>query len=551
MPLSRHRPRSFAERPNAVATARKPANENANGVLGAWEDGSFRFNSPAAEEQWVRNAYKAGVNPATWQHGKEVDERTAEIVHAGLGGTLPGMYLGPDGKYRTINPKTIEAPETRAHRSQHFHGKTMDQLAAAKMPGEDEWVERWKAGRTAINDNAQQKTVPAISIPAPIEGPSPRVTPPAGTAEEAPTQNLDRITQEGAADTPSQQPSKKIATRPFEGRSGFRTAPVTQTEKDLARLGAQSLSGDTADYLRAGTGAIGDLFEGKSLSDSFSERLKREEQETAAARERQGLLGVGVEAGVGFIPIVGDASGLVADAKDWLENGDDWGWEDYGLVALGVVPGMPNRKATKGTLEIGEELLEKAGAAGDEIADLGKGRGKVDSASNVVSLDLHAALEEAKKNVYSPKEARRLETENRGLIYVQGNLQGSERARAHQSGGSGAFSDAESKKFADPALRYDNPNPRGLSYIRFDNAYVPEGENYTMLVDSKTKLAIWSKKTQAKTIRTLERAKQAILQNPNYKLMYEFDTEEAAEEARIFIRDNKYSAYVQVGVRKP
>ncbi|MDY0872754.1 hypothetical protein SMD31_12500 [Dongia rigui] len=151
----------------------------------------------------------------------------------------------------------------------------------------------------------------------------------------------------------------------------------------------------------------------------------------------------------------------------------------------------------------------------------------------------------------SSKQARGLESENRGVIYVQGNLQGSERARAHQSGGTGAFSDIESKKFADPALRFDNPNPRGLSFIRFDSAFAAADNSHTVLVDSKTKLATWSKRTQKKTLNTLERVKHAVIQNPGHKVMYEFDSEEAAEAALTFIRKNGYSQYIEVGISKP
>jgi hypothetical protein len=324
-----------------------------------------------------------------------------------------------------------------------------------------------------------------------------------------------------------------------------------QDADDIVRIATNSVLGNYGDEVRAAFGAAGALWDGKSFGETYDGELQEEKAATAAAQGRQGLKGTAAEVITSFIPIVGDVSGAVADFKDWKEHGDDWGWGDYGLMALGLVPGMPNRKATKGTLKIGEGLIEAAGVAGDEVADLSKKSSKVEQIATSTSFDHRAVLEEAKKKVYSPKEARRLDTENRGLIYVQGNLQGPERARAHQSGGEGAFSDIESGKFADPALRFDNANPRGLSYIRFDNAFVPENQNYTMLVDSKTQLAIWGKETQRKTIKTLERAKQAIQQNPNYRLMYEFDTEEAAEEARIFIRDNKYSSYVQVGVRKP
>lgn len=85
---------------------------------------------------------------------------------------------------------------------------------------------------------------------------------------------------------------------------------------------------------------------------------------------------------VGAIPIIGDLSGAVADFKDWKENGDDWGWKDYGLVALGVVPGMANRKTVKGVVKIADELVgdgRKAAKAGDEIVALAKKDAKLEN----------------------------------------------------------------------------------------------------------------------------------------------------------------------------
>lgn len=116
-------------------------------MLGAWaEDGSFRFASPKTEERWVLRAHQAGINADTWHRGQEVDANTASLAAAGLGGPMAPIYQGPDGKYRSVNPKTIEPSDIHAHRGRHLIGKPMDQLAAAgKLPGEEEWIARWKA----------------------------------------------------------------------------------------------------------------------------------------------------------------------------------------------------------------------------------------------------------------------------------------------------------------------------------------------------------------------------------------------------------------------
>lgn len=150
------RPRTFTERPSSVLLPRTPANDDA-GTLnpqGSMRNGVFRFASPEAEEQWVRAAYQAGVNADAWQLGDEVDDETAGLILAGLGGPAPAIYRGPDGKYRAINQKTIETAAVRDHRNKHLVGKTIDQIAATgKLPGENEWIEQWRAARVA---NANQ-----------------------------------------------------------------------------------------------------------------------------------------------------------------------------------------------------------------------------------------------------------------------------------------------------------------------------------------------------------------------------------------------------------
>ena len=115
-------------------------------VLGMWKGAEFKFNSPEAEAEWVRKAYRSGIHETNWHLGKVVDDKSRDVILAGIGGPQPGIYQAPDGTYRTINPKTIEAKAARDHRARHVRGKTIDQIAGmTKMPGEDEWVEDWAA----------------------------------------------------------------------------------------------------------------------------------------------------------------------------------------------------------------------------------------------------------------------------------------------------------------------------------------------------------------------------------------------------------------------
>ncbi|MDY0872753.1 hypothetical protein [Dongia rigui] len=160
------------------------------------------------------------------------------------------------------------------------------------------------------------------------------------------------------------------------GRFGAMKPALNSADKqgadDIGRIAVNSLLGNYGDEARAGLSAIGSLWDGKSFDEAYDTNLQAEKEATAAAQERQGLTGTGVELLTSFIPVVGDVSGALADYKDWKEHGDEWGWEDYGLVALGLVPEMPNRKAVKGAEKVGEELLETVAKSGDEVAGLGE-----------------------------------------------------------------------------------------------------------------------------------------------------------------------------------
>ena len=138
-----------APRPDNAGPPKPVANDDprheVEPPLGSWRAGNFEFTSPAARETWHRSAYTQGVNPQNWHQGTEIDDRTHDIIKAGLGGPTPPLYRGPDGKYRFGNMKTMEPPELRNIRARHFQGKSIDDLEATiattgKVPGEDEAV---------------------------------------------------------------------------------------------------------------------------------------------------------------------------------------------------------------------------------------------------------------------------------------------------------------------------------------------------------------------------------------------------------------------------
>jgi filamentous hemagglutinin len=123
-------------------------------------------------------------------------------------------------------------------------------------------------------------------------------------------------------------------------------------------------------------------------------------------------------------------------------------------------------------------------------------------------------------------------------------------ARKFAAGTEGGLDDIISKKSAVPAFRYDNPNPKTPNCIKLEGfeAQVAADGSVT-LIDAKTKLAIFHRGAQGSVLKTLERLRWALAQNPGYKVVYEFPTESSAEAAEEFIRANRFDGIVSVRLR--
>lgn len=117
-----------------------PSDRSDTNTLGRGQGRDFQFNAPEGQQSWLREAYRQAVSADSWHLGDKVDDKVRDAILAGVGGAQPPMYRGPDRQYYFQNARTIEDATTRGHRAQHFAGKTMDQVTAAKMPGEDEYV---------------------------------------------------------------------------------------------------------------------------------------------------------------------------------------------------------------------------------------------------------------------------------------------------------------------------------------------------------------------------------------------------------------------------
>jgi hypothetical protein len=137
--------------------------------------------------------------------------------------------------------------------------------------------------------------------------------------------------------------------------------------------------------------------------------------------------------------------------------------------------------------------------------------------------------------VLSGTEANALTTPNRGVIYVQESPVGSQAAQNFQAGCTGAFCDVASQKNAAPTLRYDNPNPNGNNYVRFDGIEKTTDGQGIILIDRKLKLADFNDGAKESTASTFRRVDEAVRQNPGYQVVYEFPNQAALDAANRFI----------------
>ena len=89
-----------------------------------------------------------------------------------------------------------------------------------------------------------------------------------------------------------------------------------------------------------------------------------------------------------------------------------------------------------------------------------------------------------------------------------------------------------------PALRYDNSNPRGMNFIKFDGIEVRNGTTY--LIDAKRNIPYWIPKAMEGYKNTFDRINEAKNQNPEIKIIYEFPDEEAKGHFDKWLENNKF-----------
>nr|WP_298686493.1 hypothetical protein [uncultured Dongia sp.] len=574
---------------NAEPKPAPKAAANSN-VLGVWENGVFRFNSPEAKETWDRWAYQQGVSADTWLQGEEIDDKTRDLALANIGGATPPMYRGPDGKYRFGNIRTIERAEVRDHRLEHIRGKTMDQIAAAKMPGEDEYIAKRKiqVGQSlpaSVNDNQSPQVVPQeqrkasvpyggrfAAMPDEVDEPSPGV--------ERPTllRRFDASSKQAFID------GTGAGTAIQQFKSGHARSPDVLATRPPDRF-LQSGSKGAADWYRMyePLGIAG----GKRRIDFLSPEERKQwqtEWELLSAGQQAAYRAMWEEKQREFIPwraeidreiylpspetkaehvvdILGGFTGSMASPENWI--GMEAGAASNTLRGRAISTVEEAAIAARGmdnlALGVGEATPELTGATSlnklDELVEdtrpdsvaLNNASGKTASTLAETAPNLRADLEIAKKKFYTLKEAYNLPEPHRGIVYVKEKAPESADWVEFMKGHPDVIWLPETNEFAVPAIRYVNPNTNGRHLIRLDAGGLLGDLETAVLTDTKTQMAVWAK---AKTRDTLLRLREALRQNPGYgKIIYEVKTEAAAKKARHFIESNFFTDIVIVKVR--
>ena len=153
--------------------------------------------------------------------------------------------------------------------------------------------------------------------------------------------------------------------------------------------------------------------------------------------------------------------------------------------------------------------------------------------------------------LYTVGEANHLPDSKNGLIAVlEPTGTGNPAAAAYQAGTAGAVSDIATGKQIVPALRYNNPNPRGMDFVKFDGYEVLPNGQTMLLIDAKMRLPLWSEGGRTKIVETLQRVQAALDQNPGFRVVYEFPDEASKLEAIDFIDKAGFSKDIQIRVRE-
>ncbi|MED5604474.1 pre-toxin TG domain-containing protein [Fusobacterium pseudoperiodonticum] len=248
--------------------------------------------------------------------------------------------------------------------------------------------------------------------------------------------------------------------------------------------------------------------------------------------------------------------------------GDSSGVTKAVVKEIKVVDGSTDIAKTSKNLEKATDVSEditKAVAKEVKVIDKSsdiakKSESIIDSTKNTVEtvnvLNKNKDLYYEGRKVYNAKELNQMGrvkggSPNRGVEYIYESPAGKPNAQKFQWGTEHSMmqNTPAGKKNVVPVLRYDNPNTRGMNFIKFDGIEVQNG--VTCLIDAKTNIPFWKEKAMKTVEGTLNRIRIAKSQNPGIRVIYEFPKKEAAEKMNNWLNNNPgFIGIVEVRVRK-
>ncbi len=137
------------------------------------------------------------------------------------------------------------------------------------------------------------------------------------------------------------------------------------------------------------------------------------------------------------------------------------------------------------------------------------------------------------------QQAKALPGPNRGVIFVKEALGSHTAGEIFEAGTSGAMRDLATRQKVVPALRFDNPNPKGHNFIKLDGFELTAKGGLT-LIDSKLSLVSFNKNGRLfiPDGGRLQNLSMAIKQNEGARVVFEFPNAAASDNARFILRRN-------------
>ncbi|MBK8287029.1 MAG: hypothetical protein IPK97_20385 [Ahniella sp.] len=182
-------------------------------------------------------------------------------------------------------------------------------------------------------------------------------------------------------------------------------------------------------------------------------------------------------------------------------------------------------------------LMRLSGSVGGEVGSTASGIRRIGATANEVK----PAQASVGEGVATEGGADSIPPRNRGVHDVLEASSKSDAAQAYEDSLPGAVYDIETRKKIAPALRFENPNPRGKSEVRFDGRDI---NNPKILIDRKLNVT-----TKSKQLADLRRWAEALKQNPDYSVRIEVPSIAAQRNAiRMIEKANVADAPITVKV---